>query len=182
MLEIPLYHFCPMCGQSLVTKCPQGDVKLRQVCEHCGFIRYVNPLPVVGTIPILNGKILLCRRAIEPRKNYWTLPAGFMEAYETLKEGAARETLEETGAKVQVNDLVTMIDVPQANQIHFFFLAELLDWPSSPGEETIEQCLFSPDQIPWDELSFTTVKTTLQHYLSDRRKGQRNLHAYRLNE
>ena len=105
-----------------------------------------------------------------------------MEAYETLKEGAARETWEETGARVQVNDLLTMIDVPEANQIHFFFLAELLDWPTPPGIETLEQRLFAPEEIPWDELSFTTVKTTLEHYLFDLPNGQIKLHAYRLSQ
>lgn len=182
MLETPLYRYCPMCGQELVTKRPQADNRLRQMCEHCGFIRYVNPLPIVGTVPILDGKVLLCRRAIEPRKGFWTLPAGFMEGYETLKEGAARETLEETGEEVKVGELLTIIDVPDANQVHFFFRAELQDINGVPGEETLEQRLFSEEEIPWDMLSFTTVKTTLRHYFEDFHAGKFELHTYKLSK
>lgn len=146
------------------------------------FIRYVNPLPIVGTVPILDGKVLLCRRAIEPRKGFWTLPAGFMEGYETLKEGAARETLEETGEEVKVGELLTIIDVPDANQVHFFFRAELQDINGVPGEETLEQRLFSEEEIPWDMLSFTTVKTTLRHYFEDFHAGKFELHTYKLSK
>lgn len=180
MVETPPYRYCPMCGLSLTTKCLHGDVKLRQVCEHCGFVRYVNPLPVVGTIPVFEGKVLLCRRAIEPRKGYWTLPAGFMEGYETLKEGAARETLEETGSHVAIDRLFSIIDVPEANQIHFFFLAQLTALPSEPGIETLEQRLFNLDEIPWDELSFTTVIKTLECFIEDVKGEVVQLHTFRL--
>lgn len=181
-LDAPRYKFCPMCGHPLVTKRPLDDVRVREVCEACGFVHYVNPTPVVGTLPVFGGRVLLCRRAIEPRKGKWTLPAGFMEAHETLQQGALRETWEETGAHARAGMLLTVIDVPYASQVHFFFLSELDALPLAPGLETMEQRLFSESEIPWDDISFTTVKTTLEHYFNDRRKGEFHLHMYRLDE
>ena len=181
-LDAPRYKFCPMCGHPLVTKRPLDDVRVREVCEACGFVHYVNPTPVVGTLPVFGGRVLLCRRAIEPRKGKWTLPAGFMEAHETLQQGALRETWEETGAHARAGMLLTVIDVPYASQVHFFFLSELDALPLAPGPETMEQRLFSESEIPWDDISFTTVKTTLEHYFNDRRKGEFRLHMYRLDE
>ena len=181
-LDAPRYKFCPMCGHPLVTKRPLDDVRVREVCEACGFVHYVNPTPVVGTLPVFGGRVLLCRRAIEPRKGKWTLPAGFMEAHETLQQGALRETWEETGAHARAGMLLTVIDVPYASQVHFFFLSELDALPLAPGPETMEQRLFSEREIPWDDISFTTVKTTLEHYFNDRRKGEFGLHMYRLDE
>lgn len=181
-MDAPRYKFCPMCGHPLVTKRPLDDVRVREVCEACGFVHYVNPTPVVGTLPVCGDRVLLCRRAIEPRKGKWTLPAGFMEAHETLQQGALRETLEETGAHARAGMLLTVIDVPYASQVHFFFLSELDALPLAPGPETMEQRLFSESEIPWDEISFTTVKTTLKHYFHDRQKGEFLLHMYRLDE
>lgn len=181
-IDAPQYKFCPMCGRPLVTKRPDDDVRVRRVCEHCDFVQYVNPIPVVGTLPICGNKVLLCKRAIEPRKGKWTLPAGFMEAHETLLEGALRETYEETGGRARGGDLFTIIDVPYASQVHFFFLSEFDSLPVSPGPETQEQRLFSEDEIPWDEISFTTVETTLRHYFEDRRDGTLQLHRYRLDD
>lgn len=180
MLDAPRFRFCPMCGSPISLSRPQDDVRVREVCPNCGYIHYVNPIPVVGTVPVCEGKVLLCRRAIEPRKGKWTLPAGFMEAHETLAEGAGRETFEETGAKAVIDRVFTIIDVPDASQVHFFFLATVNLQGAVPGPETIEQRLFAEEEIPWDELSFTTVKTTLEHYFSDRRNGRFALHHYRL--
>lgn len=182
VIDAPKYKYCPMCAGSLVDKKPDGDTRARQVCERCGFVHYINPIPVVGTLPVCNDRVLLCRRAIEPRKGKWTLPAGFMEAHETLLEGALRETFEETGAHARGGRLFTVIDVPYASQIHFFFLAELDSLPAAPGSETIEQRFFREDEIPWDEISFTTVKTTLEHYFADRRENAVRQHLYRLDD
>ncbi len=176
------FQYCPMCAAPMKVMLSGVDSHPREVCSECGYVHYVNPLPVVGTIPVWGDKVLLCRRAIEPRKGYWTLPAGFMETGETLKEGAARETWEESGAHIEVKDLSTLIDVPRASpsQVHFYFVAELKDLDWNPGPETLEQRLFSEDEIPWDEISFTTVKTTLEHYFADRRAGRFSLHSYSL--
>ena len=176
------FQYCPMCAAPIKVMLSGIDSHPREVCSECGYVHYVNPLPVVGTIPFWGDKVLLCRRAIKPRKGYWTLPAGFMETGETLKEGAARETWEESGAHIEVKDLLTLIDVSQASpsQVHFYFVAELKDLDWNPGPETLEQRLFSEDEIPWDEISFTTVKTTLEHYFADRRAGRFSLHSYSL--
>lgn len=180
MLDSPKFRFCPYCGSPIVLEQPAEDVRVREVCPQCGYIHYVNPIPVVGTVPICGDKVLLCRRAIEPRKGYWTLPAGFMEAHETLEQGACRETLEETGELVQMGPILTLIDVPDASQIHVFFLSYIDSLTAHPGPETIEQRLFAENEIPWDEISFTTVRTTLEHFFSDRRKGHFVLHHYQL--
>ena len=182
VIEAPLFKFCPMCGHPMVTKRPQDDVRVRELCEACGYIHYVNPIPVVGTVPVCGDRLLLCKRAIEPQKGKWTLPAGFMEAHETLLEGALRETREETGTEAKGGQLFTVIDVPYASQIHFFFLAEITQLPTNPGPETIEQKLFAENEIPWDEISFTTVRTTLEHFFEDRHQGSFMLHQYRLDD
>lgn len=176
-----IFQYCPMCGaKAMQWGCPHGDGHKRQLCSQCGYIYYENPTPVVGTICLWEGKVLLCRRAIEPRKGYWTLPAGFMELGETVSDGARRETWEEAGVDVTMGQLFSMIDVPRSGHIHFFFLAELnhLNW--HPGPETLEQRLFSEEEIPWDEISFTTVKTTLEKFFEDRRNGRFSLHTYAL--
>ena len=176
------FQFCPMCAAPMLEKRFGVDTHPREVCSVCGYVHYVNPLPVVGTVPVWGDKVLLCRRAIEPRKGYWTLPAGFMETNETLREGAARETREESGAHIEVKELLTLIDVPgvSPSQVHFYYIAQLLDLDWQPGPETLEQRLFSEEEIDWDEISFTTVKTTLQHYSADRRAGRFLLHSYSL--
>jgi ADP-ribose pyrophosphatase YjhB (NUDIX family) len=151
---------------------PVGDNRLRDCCPQCGAIHYVNPRPVVGTVPRWqSGELLLCRRAIEPRRGYWTLPAGFLEVGETTAAGALRETEEEAGARVTLGPLFTLIDVPHVEQVHIFFLAEMLDLNFSAGEESLDVKLFRPDELPWDELAFDTVRTTLTLYLDDLQRG-----------
>ncbi|HAW45181.1 MAG TPA: NUDIX hydrolase [Sutterella sp.] len=176
------YGFCPICGSPMRRAIPEGDNRERDVCETCGFIHYVNPLLVVGTIPVFGDKILLCKRAIEPRYGKWTLPAGFLEAHEGIGDGALRETVEESGAHVKLGQLFTFIDCPKASHEVCFFISEMQDSTFDPGPETIEARLFAEDEIPWDELSFTTVKTTLEHFFADRRKGTFSLHYYALSD
>jgi ADP-ribose pyrophosphatase YjhB (NUDIX family) len=120
--------------------------------------------------------VLLCKRNIEPRWGKWTLPAGFMELGETTAAGAARETDEEAGAQFEMQELLTLINVPRVGQVHLFYRARLLSDSFNPGTETIEARLFGEDEIPWDEIAFRTVKETLERYFSDRRAGHYTIH------
>lgn len=171
------FRFCSACGQPVITRVPEGDTRQRDCCDHCGTIHYVNPRPVVGTIPVWGTQVLLCKRAIEPRLGYWTLPAGFMEIGETTAEGAERETLEEAGARIALGPLYTMIDVPHVEQVHIFFRAELLDLDFAPGTESLEVRLFEEAQVPWADLAFRTVATTLQLFFADRARGEYGTHT-----
>jgi ADP-ribose pyrophosphatase YjhB (NUDIX family) len=168
--------FCSHCGAPVVLKVPAGDNRPRYVCERCATIHYQNPRLVVGCLPEWQDRVLLCRRAIEPRHGLWTLPAGFMENGETTAEGAVRETLEEAGARVEVIALYSMINVPDINQVYLLYRARLLDLDFHPGEESLEVALFSEADIPWQELAFRTVHKTLLHYYEDRREGQFRMH------
>ena len=157
---------------------PDGDSHERDVCVTCGFVNYVNPKIVTGSIVRHEGKIMLCRRAIEPRIGFWTLPAGFMELGESTSEGAARETTEEAGAQFIMEDLLTVMSVPRVGQVHLYYRARLTSDVFDPGHETMEARLFKEDEIPWDELAFRTVKETLEHYFADRRSGHFSTHAF----
>ncbi len=169
---------CKNCGTAVVQRLPDdGDTKLRAVCPACQTVHYENPLNVVGTIPVLGERVLLCKRNIEPRKGFWTLPAGFMELRETLAEGAARETDEEAGADIQLQALFSVLDVPRVGQVHFFFLADMQSEQLNPGHETMEARLFSEADIPWDDLAFKTVKETLRCFFADRAKGEFGFHT-----
>ncbi len=159
--------FCTECGNHVKQAVPKGDNRLRHICTHCEIIHYQNPKIVAGTLPVHEGKILLCKRAIEPRLGFWTLPAGFMENQETTSEAALRETLEEAEATVELDGLYTVINVPQIDQVHIFFRAHLINNHFGAGEETLETKLFSPEDIPWDEISFPTVFETLKQYITD---------------
>jgi ADP-ribose pyrophosphatase YjhB (NUDIX family) len=174
-LKPPIVHvmkFCSHCGTGVVVRVPPGDDKPRHVCDNCGTIHYKNPLMVIGSIPEWEGRILLCKRAIEPRLGYWTLPAGFMELGETTSAAAVRETLEEANARIELGDLYTMLSVPHANQVHIFYRARLLDLDFGPGAESLEVALFAEDEIPWEDIAFRTISTTLRHFFADRREGQ----------
>ena len=149
----------------------------RFVCDACGEIHYQNPKLVIGTIPEFEGKVLLCRRAIEPRYGYWTLPAGFMENAETTGQAALRETLEEAGAQVELGAPFTMISVPYVNQVHLFYLARVRELDFKPGEESLEVALVEEARIPWKEIAFRTVGLTLKHWFADRQKGRFDFHA-----
>ncbi|MEN9537944.1 MAG: hypothetical protein RLZZ126_179 [Pseudomonadota bacterium] len=164
------FKHCKQCGTAVVYRVPDdGDTKDRAVCPSCGTVHYENPLLVVGTLPVLGNKVLLCKRNIEPRWGKWTLPAGFMELGETLAQGAARETVEEAGAQFEMGALFTVINVARVGQVHVFFHARLTSDQFNPGFETIEARLFAEDEIPWDEVSFLTVKATLKRYFADRK-------------
>ena len=176
MLRSPIKH-CKQCGTAVVYRLPDdGDTKERAVCPACHTVHYENPLNVVGTVPIWGAQVLLCKRAIEPRRGFWTLPAGFLELGESSAEGALRETVEESGAQVDLGPLFSVLDVPRVGQVHLFYRARLLSDVFNPGTETIEARLFAEDEIPWDEIAFRTVKETLEHYFADRKRGQYGFH------
>lgn len=169
-------NFCSNCGAPVTLKVPTGDNLPRHVCERCDTIHYQNPRMIVGCIPEWRDRILLCRRGIEPRYGLWTVPAGFMENGETTLQGAARETLEEANARVEVGPLYALYNIPHINQVYMLFRARLLDLDFSAGAETLEARLFDEAEIPWNEIAFTTVRNTLTHYYGDRRTGEYRFH------
>lgn len=169
-------NFCSDCGDKVTLRIPDGDNVLRYVCDSCGTIHYQNPKMVVGCIPEWGDQILLCRRAIEPRYGLWTLPAGFMENGETAEQGAMRETLEEAGARIAIDQLYTFLNLPYINQIYVMFRGRLLDLDYAAGTESLEVKLFSEAEIPWKELAFRTIKVTLEHYFADRKNGSFGFH------
>lgn len=166
--------FCSECGHAVALAIPEGDNRPRHVCPQCGTIHYQNPKNVIGTIPVWEHEgqlqVLLCRRAIEPRYGYWTLPAGFMENGETTGEAAARETEEEAGANIELGPLFALLNVAHVHQVHMFYLARLVDLDFHPGEESLEVQLFTETEIPWDDLAFPTIRKTLELFFADRVK------------
>lgn len=177
MLSSQIKH-CRNCGSAVDHRVPDdGDTRERAVCPLCATIHYENPLNVVGTVPHLGDKVLLCMRNIEPRKGKWTLPAGFMELNETTSQGAARETVEEAGASFEMENLFSVLNVARVGQVHFFYTARLLNDTFDPGHETMQARMFAEADIPWDEIAFRTVKETLEHYFSDRRAGALSFHV-----
>ena len=163
--------FCSNCAAPVARRVPPGDSLPRWVCDACGEIHYQKPLLVVGAIPEWEGRLLLCRRAIEPRRDLWTLPAGFMENGESLEAGAMRETLEEANARVDVGELYTVISLPHINQVYMMFRSRLLDRGFGPGPESLEVRLFHEDEVPWERLAFRTIARTLRRFFLDRRDG-----------
>lgn len=161
--------FCSQCGNPVSQRIPEGDSRLRFVCDSCHAIHYQNPNIVAGCVATWGTQVLLCRRAIEPRRGYWTLPAGFMENGETIEQAAIRETAEEACARVRNLSIYTLIDVPHISQVHVFFRAELADLDFAAGPESLEVQLFDEADIPWDELAFRTVGRTLECFFADRR-------------
>ena len=169
--------FCSQCGGQVIAKVPEGDDHLRAVCPVCDMIHYQNPKVITGCLPVWEDKVLLCRRAIEPRHGFWTLPAGFMENGETTQQGAARETLEEAQARVDIVQLYSVFSLPVIDQVYMLYRGHLLDLDFAPGDESLEVALFSEDQIPWDEVAFHVVTETLRFYFSDRKTGLYRLHS-----
>jgi ADP-ribose pyrophosphatase YjhB (NUDIX family) len=170
--------FCSACGSPRIeTRVPNGDTLPRQVCAECGTIHYQNPKIVVGCLPEWEDRVLLCRRAIEPRYGLWTLPAGFLENGETLMTGALRETLEEAHARVTLGELYTVISLPQINQVYMMFRARLVDLAFGPGAESLEVTLFAESEIPWESIAFRTIARTLRNYFLDRRQDAFALHV-----
>lgn len=169
--------FCSACGARVVLRVPPGDNRPRRVCDRCGVVHYVNPNMVVGTLPEWEGLVLLCRRAIEPRRGYWTLPAGFLEQGETMEEGACREAREEANANLAVEALYTLFSIPHIDQVHAFFRARLLDRDFHPGEESLDVRLFRGNDIPWGDLAFPVVHKTLELWLDERERGRFRTHT-----
>jgi ADP-ribose pyrophosphatase YjhB (NUDIX family) len=177
MFERPRIRHCKQCGTTVTYRLPDdGDTRERAICPACHTVHYENPLNVVGTIPIWNDQVLLCKRNIEPRLGKWTLPAGFMELGETIMQGAARETQEEAGAQFQMLELFSIMNVVRVGQVHFFFRAQLTSPDFDPGHETQEARLFAEQDIPWDDIAFRTVRETLRCYFADRARGHYSLH------
>ncbi|MFQ5784989.1 MAG: NUDIX domain-containing protein [Alphaproteobacteria bacterium] len=147
-----------------VLKVPEGDTRERLVCEDCGFVLYRNPKVVVGAVCAWEDSILLCRRAIDPRRGYWTIPAGYLEMGETTAEGAARETLEEAGARIEIETILAVYNVPRISQVQVIYAARLLSPEIAAGIETLEARLVDWDEIPWDDIAFPSVHWALNHH------------------
>ncbi len=167
----PPLKYCSQCGAKVALRTPEGDHLPRYVCISCNLIHYQNPKVVAGCIPEWGDKLLLCRRAIEPRRGYWTLPAGFMENRETTAQAAARESMEEANASLENMSLYALFNLPHISQVYIMFRGELRDGKASPGQESLEVALFAEEEIPWDELAFPVIHETLQLYFVDRRGG-----------
>ncbi|MBU2678127.1 MAG: NUDIX hydrolase [Gammaproteobacteria bacterium] len=160
-------NYCSNCGERVSRKIPKDDDHERWVCDACDTVHYQNPLIVVGCVAERDGKVLLCKRAIEPRLGYWTVPAGFMELGETVAGGAARETLEEACATVELGHMFASVDVVDAGQVHLFFSGKLVS-DFGVGQESLEVGLFSENEIPWDDIAFQSGKFALKKYFEDR--------------
>lgn len=178
--------FCSECAAPVALKIPADDTRERFVCTACGTIHYQNPKMVVGTVPVwdIDGelKILLCKRAIEPRLGFWTLPAGFMENNETSSQAAQRETIEEAGANIELHELFSILNVPHVHQVHLFYRATLLDTDFAAGTESLDVRLFAEHEIPWDDIAFPTITSTLRYFFDDHKTrkqgGGFQLHAH----
>jgi ADP-ribose pyrophosphatase YjhB (NUDIX family) len=169
-------RFCSSCGQATTFAIPAGDTRERRVCPACGAVHYENPKIVVGCVPEHAGRILICRRAIEPRRGYWTVPAGFLENGETLEAGAAREAVEEALASVTIGSLLAVVNIPQACQVHVFFRAQLPVAQFGVGEESLETLLVAEPSIPWEDIAFPSTVYALQRFLEDRHSGAQTTH------
>ena len=164
-------NFCSNCGQPVVIEIPAGDHAPRHVCKSCGTIHYLNPKLVVGSIPEFEGRILLCKRGIEPRLGYWAIPGGFMENGETLEAGAAREAQEEAQIDVEIGSLLLVANVTHANQVHVFFRSRMRTPHFATTPESLEVRLVDLKDIPWGDLAFPSTEAALRHYVADRAAG-----------
>jgi ADP-ribose pyrophosphatase YjhB (NUDIX family) len=169
-------NFCSQCGKPLELRVPPGDHLPRHVCAYCGTIHYQNPKIIAGCVPDYQGRILLCRRAIEPRLGYWTVPAGFMENRETVQQAAARESLEEARADVQIGSLLAIVHVLEARQVHIFFRATLPRAEFGISPESLEVGLFAEADIPWADIAFPSIEFALRQYFADRAAGREDHH------
>lgn len=175
-----MIKFCTVCGSTVTFRIPAGDNLPRHVCDQCGNIHYENPRLVVGCVAEYEKKILLCRRAIEPRLGFWTLPAGFMENGETTANAAMRETQEEAGAAVVIEAPFALYSIAHIHQVHLFYRGRLPTPHHVAGEESLEVGLFAAADIPWKDLAFRSVKLCLERYLDDRQRGQFGFHEAEL--
>lgn len=169
--------FCTQCGHTMTQHIPEDDDHVRAVCSSCGHVHYENPKMVVGTVPVFQDRILMCKRNIEPRKGCWTLPAGYLENEESVQQGAVRETLEETRVEVRILSPYRMFNILFVNQIYMMFIAELLSHDFGPTTESTDVRLFSQSDIPWDEIAFDVIRQTLEDYLKDRENA--GAHAFK---
>jgi len=169
--------YCSSCGARVSQVIPAGDNRPRYVCERCATVHYENPRVVVGCVPEYQGQILLCKRAIEPRLGFWTVPAGFLENGETLADGAKRECFEEANAHVEIGSLLAIIDVTYAQQVHILYRARLLTPEYGAGTESLEVQLFDAAHIPWHDMAFRSVEFGLRRYLADRAALREDLHC-----
>ena len=174
-------NYCSNCGTPVVLRIPEGEHLPRHVCPSCATIHYQNPKLVVGCVPEYEGRILICKRAIEPRVGYWTIPAGFMENGETLQQAAARESQEEALADVEIGSLLAIVHVIHAHQVHVFFRAKLRSLDIGAGPESLEVQLVTPEQIPWQDIAFASTDFTLRRYLEDRSAGLEQHHFAEFN-
>jgi ADP-ribose pyrophosphatase YjhB (NUDIX family) len=172
-----LMNFCSNCGNRVVLKVPEGDFLPRHVCGSCGTIHYLNPKVVVGSVPEYQGRILICKRGIEPRLGYWTIPAGFMENDETLEAGAAREAVEEARIEVEIGSLLLLANVTSARQVHVFFRSRMLTPDFATTHESLEVKLVHESEIPWDELAFPSTEYALRRFVEDRAAGVERHHV-----
>ena len=169
--------FCSECGSDQIKKeIPKGDNRLRSVCGNCGTIHYRNPKVITGCLPIWRDKVLLCRRAIEPRKGYWNVPAGFMELGESAEEGAAREVWEEAEARVEIESALTIFTFTKFSHVYIQFVGKLIDGKYGIGEESTEVQLFAEEEIPWSEMAFESSTFALKKYFEDRKNGMQQTH------
>ena len=168
--------FCSACGNTVSLRTPEGDHLARHVCDACGVVHYQNPKLIVGCVPEHEGRILLCRRAIEPRLGFWTIPAGFMENGETTQDAARRESLEEALADVEIGSLLAVVHVLHADQVHVMFRAKLPQPRFGPSPESLEVALYGEDEIPWQDIAFRSVDFALRRYFDDRRRGVEDHH------
>ena len=169
-------NFCSHCGQPVTQRVPEGDHRPRYVCTACGTVHYQNPKIVAGCVPEHDGRILLCRRAIEPRLGFWTIPAGFMENGETTQDAARRESLEEAQAEVEIGSLLAVVHVLHADQVHVMFRARLAYPEFGAGPESLEVMLCDEAGVPWDDIAFRSVDYALRRYFEDRRAGVERHH------
>lgn len=169
--------FCSHCGHPVERRTPPGDHLPRYVCPQCERIHYQNPKVIAGCIPAWGNKVILCRRAIEPRLGYWTFPAGYLELGETSAEGAAREALEETAVEVEVGDLLAVINVPHISQIYMVHYGQARSIDHHATLESSETALVSEAEIPWKQIAFPTIYLGLKFYFDDRKTGRKTVHS-----
>ena len=169
--------YCSDCGQPVAVRVPDGDHLPRHVCDSCGAIHYRNPKVIVGCVPEWDDRILMCKRAIEPRLGRWTFPAGFLELGETSGQGAAREALEEARADVEIGELFVVINVPYVSQLYLIHRARLKSLHFGPTFESSEVVLMREPEIPWDDIAFPTIYHGLKYFFADRASGATTVHT-----
>lgn len=172
MTDAHAMKYCTLCGQTVSRRIPDADDRERDVCDGCGHVHYENPRIIVCALPAWEDKIMLCKRAIEPRYGLWTLPGGFMELGESTLDAARRETLEEAGARIDVTELYALYHILHIDQVHMFYRARLRDLDFAPGDESLDVQLFAERDVPWNDIAFPAVADTLRHYFRDMPTGQ----------